>query len=174
MKLTGLITVEKIRAAINALYDDLPPNPYPVGALYWSSQPTDPGTLFGGTWTQIKDKFILAAGDTYQAGSNGGEANVTLEIDQIPMHKHSASATSSTVSGSITVGRLQNVGSSGAFSHTNTSNAYCGNTDWGGYITTFNLNSSFASDISIDNTGGSAEHNNMPPYVTYYCWERIE
>lgn len=174
MKLTGLITVEKIRAAINALYDDLPPNPYPVGALYWSSQPTDPGTLFGGTWTQIKDKFILAAGDTYQAGSNGGEANVTLEIDQIPMHKHSASATSSTVSGSITIGRLQNVGSSGAFSHTSTSNPFCGNSSWDGAVTTFNLNSSFASGISTDNTGGSAEHNNMPPYVTYYCWERIE
>ena len=92
MKLTGLITAEKIRNAINALYDSLPPNPYPVGALYWSSNPTDPGTLFGGTWTQIKDKFILAAGDTYQVGSTGGEANVILDINQIPQHKHSASS----------------------------------------------------------------------------------
>lgn len=174
MKLTGLITAEKIRNAINALYDSLPPNPYPVGALYWSSNPTDPGTLFGGTWTQIKDKFILAAGDTYQVGSTGGEANVILDINQIPQHKHSASSSSSTVIGSITVGRLQNVKSSGAFSHTNKRNAYCGNTDWEGSISTFNLNSSFASNISIGNTGGGTAHNNMPPYVAYYCWERIE
>ena len=27
---------------------------YPVGAVYISSQPTDPGTLFGGTWEQIE------------------------------------------------------------------------------------------------------------------------
>lgn len=27
---------------------------YPVGTVYSSSQPTDPGTLFGGTWEQIE------------------------------------------------------------------------------------------------------------------------
>lgn len=174
MKLTGLITAEKIRNAINALYDSLPPNPYPVGALYWSSNPTDPGTLFGGTWKQIKDKFILAAGGTYRVGSTGGEANVILNINQIPQHKHSASSSSSTVIGSITIGRLQNVESSGAFSHTSQSNDFCGNSDWEGSISTFNLNSSFASNISIGNTGGGTAHNNMPPYVAYYCWERIK
>ena len=174
MKLTGLITAEKIRNAINALYDSLPPNPYPVGALYWSSKPTDPGTLFGGKWTQIKDKFILAAGDTYRVGSTGGEANVKLDINQIPRHNHSASASTSTVTGSITIGRLQNVGSSGAFSHTSEWNEYCGNSDWSGSVSTFYLNSSFASTISVDNTGGGTAHNNMPPYVAYYCWERIK
>lgn len=28
---------------------------YPVGSLYWSSNSTNPATLFGGTWTQIAD-----------------------------------------------------------------------------------------------------------------------
>lgn len=28
--------------------------------------------IYGGTWTQIKDTFLLAAGDTYSAGSTGG------------------------------------------------------------------------------------------------------
>lgn len=32
---------------------------YPVGSLYWSSKATDPGTLFGGTWERVTDKFIL-------------------------------------------------------------------------------------------------------------------
>ena len=27
---------------------------------------------FGGTWTQIKDRFILAAGDIWAAGTDGG------------------------------------------------------------------------------------------------------
>ena len=44
---------------------------------------TDPGTLIGGTWERIKDKFLLSAGDTYTAGSTGGSAKATL-----PSHTH--------------------------------------------------------------------------------------
>ena len=35
---------------------------YPVGAIYMSVSRTNPKTLFGGTWVQIKDRFLLAAG----------------------------------------------------------------------------------------------------------------
>lgn len=61
---------------------------HPIGSLYWSSQSTDPGTLFGGTWTRIKDKFILAAGDTYTNGATGGTATVTLTTNNMPSHSH--------------------------------------------------------------------------------------
>lgn len=63
---------------------------HPVGSLYWTSSTENPATTFGGgTWTQIKDKFILAAGDTYANGNTGGAATVTLTADQIPSHNHS-------------------------------------------------------------------------------------
>ena len=62
---------------------------YPVGSLYWSSKSTNPATLFGGTWKQIKDCFILAAGDTYSNGATGGNANTTLTVDTLPSHTHS-------------------------------------------------------------------------------------
>lgn len=63
---------------------------HPVGSLYWTSSTENPATTFGGgTWTQIKDKFILAAGDTYTNGNTGGAATVTLTVDQIPSHNHS-------------------------------------------------------------------------------------
>ena len=62
---------------------------YPVGSIYWSSNNTNPGTLFGGTWTQIKDRFILAAGDSYSNGATGGAATVTLTVSNMPSHKHS-------------------------------------------------------------------------------------
>ena len=62
---------------------------YPVGSIYWSSNNTNPGTLFGGTWTQIKDKFILAAGDSYSNGATGGAATVTLTVSNMPSHTHS-------------------------------------------------------------------------------------
>lgn len=67
---------------------------HPVGSFYWSEKNTDPGTLFGGTWKQIKDTFVLAAGDTYQAGATGGQAEVTLVADQIPSHTHPATSNS--------------------------------------------------------------------------------
>jgi len=41
---------------------------YPVGSVYVSVNTTSPADLFGGTWEQIKDKFMLAAGDTYGGG----------------------------------------------------------------------------------------------------------
>ena len=62
---------------------------YPVGSIYWSSKNTNPGTLFGGTWTQIKDRFILAAGDSYSNGATGGAATVTLTVSNMPSHSHS-------------------------------------------------------------------------------------
>ena len=62
---------------------------YPVGSIYWSSNNTNPSTLFGGTWTQIKDRFILAAGDSYSNGATGGAATVTLTVSNMPSHKHS-------------------------------------------------------------------------------------
>ena len=50
---------------------------YPVGSIYISAASTSPATLFGGTWEQIKDTFLLAAGDTYTAGETVGEAEHT-------------------------------------------------------------------------------------------------
>lgn len=61
---------------------------HPVGSLYWSSKPTNPAGLFGGTWVQIKDKFVLAAGDSYKAGNTGGNANTTLTTANLPSHTH--------------------------------------------------------------------------------------
>ena len=63
---------------------------YPIGSLYWSSKDTDPSTLFGGTWVQIKDRFVLACGDTYTSvGATGGESSVTLTVSNMPSHSHS-------------------------------------------------------------------------------------
>lgn len=62
---------------------------YPVGSIYLSSNNTNPGTLFGGTWIQIKDRFILTAGDYYSNGATGGASSVTLTVSNMPSHSHS-------------------------------------------------------------------------------------
>ena len=61
---------------------------YPVGAIYISADSTSPASLFGGTWEQLKDRFLLGAGDTYSAGSTGGEAAHTLTTSEMPSHQH--------------------------------------------------------------------------------------
>jgi len=61
---------------------------YPVGAIYISARSTSPASLFGGTWEQLKDRFLLAAGGSYAAASTGGAATVTLTTEQIPSHTH--------------------------------------------------------------------------------------
>lgn len=57
---------------------------YPVGSLYLSVSAASPQTLFGGRWERLKDRFLLAAGDSYAAGSAGGEAAVSLTETKIP------------------------------------------------------------------------------------------
>ena len=85
--LTGLSTVDTDTSSI---YYKLMKLIYPVGSLYWSSKSTDPSSLFGGTWVQIKDRFILACGDTYTSvDATGGESSVTLTVSNMPSHTHS-------------------------------------------------------------------------------------
>lgn len=160
---------------------------YPVGSLYWSKKSTSPATLFGGTWTQIKDKFILAAGDAYAQGATGGSATVTLTTAQLPAHNHSGSAQSN---GSHSHGASSN--STGEHTHRlyirTTNDGDFGLTYYGGTVgyqnkwmesagshshtITVNSGGDHTHTLTINNTGSGEGHENMPPYVTYYCWER--
>ena len=62
---------------------------YPVGSVYISFNPTSPQTLFGGTWVRMKDRVLMASGDTYAPNTTGGSATVTLNVNQLPSHNHS-------------------------------------------------------------------------------------
>ena len=62
---------------------------YPVGSIYWSSKSTNPANLFGGTWVQIKDKFIWAKGDSDTVNATGGANTVSLTTSNLPSHTHS-------------------------------------------------------------------------------------
>ena len=61
---------------------------HPIGSLYWSSNSTDPGTLFGGTWAAIKDCFVWAKGDSDTVNATGGAKTVTLLTENLPSHSH--------------------------------------------------------------------------------------
>jgi len=72
---------------------------HPVGSIYQSTVATSPQTLFGGTWERLKDRFLLAAGDSYAAGAYGGEAAHTLTVEEMPAHKHDVTSLPSNETG---------------------------------------------------------------------------
>lgn len=61
---------------------------WPVGSIYMSMVATNPGTLFGGTWVRMENRFLLGAGSGYAAGATGGEAEHTLTENEMPSHYH--------------------------------------------------------------------------------------
>ena len=78
-------SIRAVRAGLDDKWKDI----YPVGSIYMSVNNVNPSTLFGGTWQQIKDKFLLACGDTYANASTGGEATHELTANEMPSHNHS-------------------------------------------------------------------------------------
>lgn len=58
---------------------------YPIGSIYQSMSPTNPGAIFLGQWAQIKEGFLRSALDS---GTTGGNANVTLQAKNLPPHRH--------------------------------------------------------------------------------------
>lgn len=119
---------------------------YPVGSIYMSVNAVSPATLFGGTWEALQDRFLLAAGSTYPAGSTGGEATHTLTVDEMPSHRHSYTVNIQHVDGEQVSGESLTSGLQAGGRR-----RYSDNTDY---------------------KGGSQPHNNMPPYLTVYIWKR--
>lgn len=134
-------------ATVSAMLDKA----YPVGSIYMSVNSANPQTLFGGTWVQIKDKFLLSAGTTYKAGSTGGEATHTLSISEMPKHAHAMYS-----------------GNGG------------GDSTWtpstGSYLVDSVTSSgkTYYAQLGMDTNGGGAAHNNMPPYLAVYVWKRTK
>ena len=82
----GKMSLKEIDDTVSALFDLI----YPVGSIYYTNNANfSPNVSFNGTWEQIKDVFLLAAGNTYVGGTSGGEATHTLTIQEMPSHTHS-------------------------------------------------------------------------------------
>ena len=80
----GAPTNKAVQDAISAISLSM----HPVGSYYLSENATSPASLFGGTWEQIKDRFLVGAGNSYGVGATGGEASHTLSVAEMPKHSH--------------------------------------------------------------------------------------
>ena len=45
---------------------------YPIGSIYITASSISPAALFGGTWEQIKGRFLLASDENHYVGETGG------------------------------------------------------------------------------------------------------
>ena len=121
---------------------------YPVGSVYISFSATDPSTLFGGTWTRLKDRMLMASGDSYTPNTTGGSATKTIAVSNLPAHNHTVNA--STHSHSVTTA------GSGGHTHTASSNSTDSHTHGGGSLNvtgTFGSGSSTPSLFRNDTSG---------------------
>ena len=147
---------------------------YPVGSIYLSVNSTSPATLFGGSWTQISNRFLYCT--TSGATGTGGASSVsytpagtvgghTLTVSEIPSHCH----------GQKTIGNDGNINpwvgpSSGSSQgvYTRQQSAWY---------------NSGHQNVETYNTGGGGSHNHgftgtqatistMPPYIKVYAWYR--
>ena len=136
---------------------------YPVGSIYMSTNSVDPGTIYGGTWERIKGKFLIGADDTYTAGNTGGEASHVLTRDEIPNYSIGSMAT--------VVPMNHNNWTNGGVQATNLGSAY--NDKPGvqaGTGSSITHGTQYGWNISTN--GGGRAHNNLPPYLAVFMWER--
>ena len=134
---------------------------YPVGSVYISLVNTNPTTLFGGTWTQLKDKFLLSVGDIYKTvNETGGSASHS--------HKYYVSQIKSKMV--LVEARAVNYDSKEMQKTTTISSNLAYNTNSQlGSGNAWNYN-----DAQEDRSEGTTESiSNMPPYLTVYMWKRV-
>lgn len=115
----------------------------PVGAIViWSGEayniPTGWHLCDGEDGTpDLRDKFVLGAGTDYAVGNTGGDRTVTLTTTQIPSHAHTYYRNTTTVKVATSTSSSASTVTTSATSSANS-----------GYV------------------GGTAAHENMPPYYT--------
>ena len=141
---------------------------HPIGSIYMSVNETSPAELFGGTWEQLKNRFLLGTSDAHPLGETGGAKTHTLTESELPK-----------ISGTISLGN----GAAGATA--------------GGYGTVRTASGAFKCSVEMQygrpsaatsvayvtegtsfrdavmNFGGGQAHNNMPPYIAVNIWKRV-
>lgn len=135
---------------------------YPVGSIYIETTGTNPATSLGfGTWTAFAaGRTLIGVGTSDQvfaAAATGGESTHILTAAESGLRDHAHSlpmATSGASSGTGDLPLRGNVGSDSSFRTSTVADS-----------------STYGSATTLAGASGSA-HNNLPPYIVTYLWQR--
>ena len=126
---------------------------YPVGSIYMSVNPVNPGTwIQNTTWVAWASGRVPVGVNSSDSNFNfvektGGASTHTLTVNQLPAHRHPY------ING--TALRWIDKGSP----------------DTNDTLATASTPGT-SSKLYTENTGGGAAHNNLQPYITCYFWKR--
>lgn len=142
--LTGNITITAADIGISAIFLAA----HPVGDIYLSVNPTNPGTLYGGTWVAWGSGRVPVGVNTSDTDfktveKTGGAKTHTLTVQEIPNHAHDLNAVNEGVDNPN-----------------------------GEYHPGWTFNKRYTAQVMSAPTGGGQAHNNLQPYITCYMWKR--
>ena len=160
---TDAVTAAKIAAG--ALTDVV----YPVGSIFttvnnYANSAAVVNAIGGTTWTAFGSGRVLVGQKSSDSNFNvveeeGGASTVTLDIDEMPSHRH---------------GGIQPSGSSGSnsngFDVDNPANGQ--DTDFYQKFTKYAGGAGSDANGTLTSAGATQAHNNLQPYVVVYMWKR--
>jgi len=174
--------------------DELLDRSYPIGTYYWTVSNVDPKDIFGGTWVQVSDTFILAQGKTNQqfkttsnvtqyftygaTTTKAGVPDVTISTTTMPNHNHLILSHYHEWLQFWDNGGAQDVDQSDKYgSRFMQRSPGTGTLRTNFFDTAFDATGSSTyvqNNYNNDNPAAASSHSNMPNYVTTYCWRRTE
>ena len=146
--------------AVNAL------DAYPVGSIYLNTSNVNPAILLGGgEWERIaQGRTLIGEGTSdraFSGGSTGGESTHKLTTSEMPSHTHNHTP-KGTVEAVVTDVNYNFYGSTGP-----------GPVSFVNSISVVHNSPTFTGTQSATTaTGGGQAHNNLPPYLVVYIWQR--
>lgn len=157
-KATGdALNARYTKEEVDALLQNV--NPFPVGSIYQSTDPTSPAALFGGSWEEIaSERALMGASSTHAAGTTveAGLPNITGSIYNVSGWVSKDGVTEDEVA-SGAFKRDKNKHSSWNFENANYSHH--------AYKTNF--------DASLSSTIYGASYTVQPPAYFVHIWHRV-
>ena len=106
---------------------------YQIGCIIITTSDSDP-RLSLGTWERITGgKYVRIAGDDEQTMAEGGSSEITLTAENMPVHTHNATASTSVASGGAHT-HSGTVKSAGSHSHQQHIETIYNNSNYDGWI----------------------------------------
>lgn len=161
---------------------------FPIGTIYESTSSTSPAAEFGGTWTQIKGRFLVAAGSNGKtgdellnltAGTTGGTSSHTITENEMPQHNHNFST--ATLGNVVFDMRSSNSEGMLASSTNSTASVKGSATSWTYFYHIRTGTGSSKTDVAtvaptvtttVGSNGSGNSYNTLPPYLAIYIWQR--